>query len=221
MNTACSDCRTRKVRYGSFRRKSDGAVVQRYRCSVCHFTFSDSTFTLTYRQKRRDINQTVFTHLTGGFSQRRIALILNVNRKTVVRKFLFLGGHALSLVPLIHRQGPLVKVMEFDDLETFEHSKCKPLSVTLAVEHQSRRILGFRVSSMPAKGKLAQIARKKYGFRKDERAEARISLFNELKPLIAPDALIKSDKNPHYRPDVKRHFPGCVHQTTKGLESKN
>jgi transposase-like protein len=102
INTACSDCRTRKVRYGSFRRKSDGAVVQRYRCSVCHFTFSDSTFTLSYLQKRRDINQTVFTHLTGGFSQRRIALVKNVNRKTVVRKVLFLGGHALSLVPSIH-----------------------------------------------------------------------------------------------------------------------
>ena len=59
--------------------------------------------------------------------------------------------------------------VEFDDLETFEHTKCKPLSVTLMVEYKTRRILGFEVSQMPAKGRIAHIARKKYG----PRAECR------------------------------------------------
>lgn len=111
---------------------------------------------------------------------------------------------------------PKVRVLEFDDMESFEHSKCKPLSITLAVEHKSRRILGFRVSKMPAKGKLAKIARKKYGRREDHRARARQELFSELKPIVEVGALIKSDMNPYYPPDVKRHFKACRHEVFKG-----
>jgi hypothetical protein len=47
----------------------------------------------------------------------------------------------------------------------------------MAVEFKTRRILSYRVSRMPAKGLLAKMARKKYGFRKDERPKARRELF--------------------------------------------
>ena len=82
-----------------------------------------------------------------------------------------------------HQHSP-AKIMVFDDVETFEHSKCKPLAITLAVEEPTRRILGFKVSSMPAKGLLAALSRKKYGKRKDERPENRKLLFEELVPLV-------------------------------------
>jgi len=106
--------------------------------------------------------------------------------------------------------------MEFDDLETFEHTKCKPLSVTLAVEFETRRILGFEVSRMPAKGRLAMLSRKKYGPRKDKRSEGRRRLFHRLKPLLHERAIIKSDQNPHYMADVKRYFPKADYRQLKG-----
>jgi len=106
--------------------------------------------------------------------------------------------------------------LQFDDLETFEHTKMKPLSVTLAVEKGSREILGFEVSRMPAKGLLAGKALKKYGPRRDERAEGRDRLFRRIKSVVDPFALIQSDENPHYPADVKRHFPKCTHATVKG-----
>lgn len=107
----------------------------------------------------------------------------------------------------------LASHIEFDDLETFEHTKCKPLSVTMAVEHETRRILGFEVSKMPAKGKLAALARKKYGSRSDERAQARHRLFKDLQKLVTDQVLIKSDSNPHYLGDVKKYFPNGEHKT--------
>src|SRR5208282_3338540 len=107
---------------------------------------------------------------------------------------------------LYHQSKPLVTCMEFDDLETFVHTKCKPLSVTLAVEEKTRRILGVEVSQMPCKGTLAKISVKRYGFRKDERAEGRRRLFEKISSLLNEGALIKSDENPHYVNDVKRHF---------------
>jgi len=209
-------CRTGFVRRGSFRRKSDRARIQRYQCIGCHRSFSEATSSPCFNQKKRQFNVTIFKLLTGGYSQRRAALDLRINRKTVVRTFLLLGRYSHELLFSTNLEYPLAKTFQFDDLETFEHSKCKPLSVTLAVEQGSRRILGFRVAQMPAKGKLAELARKRYGKRQDHRSFKRADLFSELQHLVAPDAIIKSDQSPHYPEYVKRFFPGCTHQAYKG-----
>jgi len=111
---------------------------------------------------------------------------------------------------------PKAQKIQFDDLETFEHTKCKPLSVSLALEEQSRRVLWFEVSQMPAKGHLAAISRKKYGPRADHRPMARELLFTRLTQLVEPRATIKSDSNPHYPKDVVRFFPEAIHKTVKG-----
>ena len=119
-------------------------------------------------------------------------------------------------LPKLNAYFDQVQTIEFDDLETFEHSKLKPVSVTIAVEYQTRWILGFRVASMAAKGKLAALARKKYGPRDDHRTLKREELFSEIKNFIDPNAEIKSDQNPHYPPSVKMHFPQATHKTFKG-----
>src|SRR5690606_25611012 len=106
--------------------------------------------------------------------------------------------------------------MQFDDMETFEHTKMKPLSITLAVEKKTRFILGFEVSRMPANGLLAKRSVKKYGPRKDERTEARDRLFRRIKASVSPRALIQSDQNPHYPALVKMHFPNATYETFKG-----
>lgn len=152
----------------------------------------------------------------SGLSQRRLARVLKVDRKTVVRKFIFLGFYSYHLFQMENRIHPKAHTVQFDDLETFEHSKCKPLSVTMAVEEDTRRILGFKVAKMPAKGLLTHVAKKKYGYREDERPRAREKLFCDLKELVEESALFKSDMNPHYPPDVKKHFPRGIHQAFKG-----
>jgi hypothetical protein len=148
-------------------------------------------------------------------SQRRMAKFLKISRTTVERKFRFLAMKARA-----YNQQSLgetfVTHMQFDDLETFENSKCKPVSVTMAVEKSSRKILGFEASQMPAKGHLARIARKKYGYRRDDRALGRRKLFHKIKPQISEFAEIYSDQNPHYLEDVRKFFPNAVHKTTKG-----
>lgn len=149
-------------------------------------------------------------------SQREVARFLNINRKTVVRQFRFSLATAKEELKSWNEKFPKCQEVEFDDLETFEHTKCKPLSVTLMVESKTRRILGFEVAQMPAKGPLAKIARKKYGPRADHRPQARKKLFSEMKDLVAERAVIRSDSNPHYPPDVRAYFPFATHQTVLG-----
>ena len=64
-----------------------------------------------------------------------------MNRKTLVRKFRFMAEQARIQQARWLREvseSPLMEV-QFDDLETSEHTKCKPLSVALAVEpHQEK-----------------------------------------------------------------------------------
>jgi hypothetical protein len=69
---------------------------------------------------------------------------------------------------------------------------------------------------MPAKGLLAKISVKKYGKRPDHRPLARKRLFKNLKELVEPTALIKSDMSPHYTNDVKEYFPEATHHAYKG-----
>ena len=211
-----SEFRPKVVRNGNFRRKSDGRVVQRLLCKECGKGFSYATFDACYRQNKRHKNDPLRKLLCSGVSQRRAALILKISRTTVVRKFLFLAAQAQKKTEDLLKSKPPATEIEFDDMETFEHTKCKPLSITLAVVSQERRILGFEVSRMPAKSALAKIALKKYGPRPDERPQGRARLFERIKPFIRADALIKSDQNPHYPRDVMRFFPHCTHKTYKG-----
>ena len=216
LNESLSENRPKIVRGGFFYRKSDRKRVRRFKCLGCKTWFSRSTEQACYRQNKRQINDRIAKELSSGVSQRRIARLLNISRNTVVRKLIFLGLQAEKNLMRKNKSLPQSEVIEFDDLETFEHSKCKPLSITLAVEHGTRRILGFEVSQMPAKGKLAKLALKKYGPRKDERYKARESLFDRLQYLVRPDAQIKSDENPHYPATVKKYFPAATHVRFKG-----
>lgn len=153
---------------------------------------------------------------SGGVSQREIARVEKLNRKTVARRLRFLGSLALKNFEIENSLEDQCSEIEFDDMETFEHTKLKPLSVTLAVQYKTRRILGFQASQMPAKGLLAQKSLKKYGYREDKRSEGRRRLFEDLKPLIFDRSIIRSDSNPHYVEDVKRYFPNAFHDRVLG-----
>lgn len=203
-------------RKGKFWRKSDGRWILRFHCVGCNKGFSQATLRPGFRQNKRNKNLIVRKLLCAGVSQREAARITGLNRKTIVRKLLYWAGIAEYKLSTNNQKNPRLTEVEFDDLETFEHTKCKPLSVTLMVEYKTRRILGFEVSKMPAKGHLAAISRKKYGVRRDERPEAREKLFTEMRKYLDPQALIRSDSNPHYVDPVKRHFPKARHQTIKG-----
>lgn len=201
---------------GFFYRKSDRKHVRKFKCLSCQRYFSYATRHPCFRQSKRHLNEQLRRLLCSGVSQRRAARILRISRTTVSEKLVFLGAQAEAKLRISNLERPKALTIEFDDMETFEHTKCKPLSITLAVEAPTRRILGVEVSKMPAKGRLAKFAMKKYGPRKDERTEAREKLFSKLKHLVHETALIKSDQNPHYPPTVRKHFPLARHERHPG-----
>jgi transposase-like protein len=211
-----SDTRINVVRNGYFRRKSDHRKIRRYRCLRCLKYFSFATTHPCFGQNKRQLNDKIRKLFCSGVSQRRIAKLLNISRDTVATKLKFLGKQA-RINNLSHNfQCESSPTVQFDEMETFEHTKLKPLSIPLAVDKKTRRILGFKVAVMPAKGHLAKLSRKKYGKRPDERIGARLSLLEEIQPFVYPFAEVESDQHPFYPREVKLKFPLGRHSTHPG-----
>ena len=207
---------------GTFRRKDSLSHIRRYDCSRCHRSFSRSTFEAEFRQQVRVHNETIQRLCVSGLSIRRMALLLGLSRELVARRIQLYGGLAqreLQKELKERSQDPrrLVTELQFDELETIEHTKLKPLSIGLAVETSSRRILGISVASMPCGGPLAHCSRKKYGPRKDERAKKASELFASLRPVVHPSSLkIRTDQKTLYPQWLKAHFPQMKHEAYKG-----
>lgn len=151
---------------------------------------------------------------------RRIALNFKISRTTVKRKLDFLASQAkIKHQDWLQERANTFKVVEFDDLETFEQTKCKPLSVSMAVEFKTRKIIGFKVSQIGAKGHLASVALKRYGKRKNESYKNRRELFKELTSIIPKDVVFKTDKHKDYPLIVNTYFPKAEHRTYKSLRA--
>jgi transposase-like protein len=213
-NPRCSSPTPRKN--GTFPRASDAKVIQRWLCTRCRLHFSAATFQAAYRQNKRRVNPDVAKLLSSGVSQRRIAKLLCIHRITVARKLAFLAQaaeqkHAQWLETL-----PKVTEVQFDDLITLEHTKCKPLAISLAVEAGTRKILGFEVSSIPASGPLAALSRRKYGRRPNQRPQALQSLFDTIRIALDAKVSFRSDEDPLYPVIVRRNFPGATHHRSPG-----
>lgn len=208
----------RIVRKGFYYRKSDSRRIRRYICKNCQTQFSSASQSPKRYQKVRRITHPLKGLLVSGVSQRRAARLLGVNPKTVARRFRFLAHEArLEQAHYLKKfeETPLASI-QFDDLETSEHSKCKPLSVALAIEPMTRKILGFQVSQMPAKGHLVKKAIRKYGYRRDERGKGWSALLGDLKKVVSPEVIIRSDENPHYPHFFKKYFPFSTHESLLG-----
>lgn len=204
------------IKRGCYIRASDEKRIQRFYCSKCGLSFSSQTTSFDYRLRKRRINQVVFRLLAKGLSQRGSAQVLGVDPKTIARRVIRFGSCAKKYVRQLQREQNKVTEVVFDEMESFEHTKLKPLTIPMVVENKTRRILAIEVGKIAAKGHLAQIARKKYGTRRCQRAEAINRMFTSLRQSLSSDIIIRSDESHHYPKPIKRHFPEALHLRYKG-----
>ena len=217
-NTNCSFFRRKEKIHGdgSFYRKSESRLIKRFRCVECGKKFSHATGTLEFGQKKRRVNSTLRDLLVSGVSMRRCAKVLKIHRTTVERKLVYLAQKArLSQDEFLKTLKGTVTHAQFDDLITVEHTKLKPLTVTIAVDAKTRFILGARVATIGAFGLLAEISRRKYGRRENRHKEALEDVFRKMAPTLAPFALLKSDEHNLYPEFVSRFAPTGRHERHK------
>jgi transposase-like protein len=214
-NSNCHSDRESIIKDGLFIRKNDSKKIQRYRCVCCKTRFSKATFSLAKNQKKRRVNEPLRKLICNSVSYRNAARILKINYKTVERKVSYLAaiGRLKQEKRLLRfKINPLTHI-QFDDLITNEHTKMKPLSVTIAVNATKGQkvILGAEVSQIAAFGHLAKKSVAKYGFRKSYHLEAIERLFSKIAHIVDYKALIESDEHKNYPPKVRTFFPKSKH----------
>jgi len=156
----------------------------------------------------------------SGVSQRRIARNFGVNPKTVVRKFLFLVEQArirhAGLLSTLARSPTKLELLQFDEMESFERSKCLPVSIPLVVDPITRRIIGIRACSMPAKGLLTRISYRKYGPRRDDRAKTASELFSSIQNVINENSDLDDGSESKISRVDKKAFSKCIAHHSEG-----
>ncbi len=209
------------IKDGSYFRADDSRLIQRYRCKSCGKRFSKATASDHYRLRRRRETFMIEHLLCAKASMRRIARVLKMDRKTVARRMIALEKRAIKKHKnlLAHLEKKKVTHMQFDDMITHEHTKMKPLSISLAVDKNTRLILGAQVSQIPAFGKLAKKSRRKYGYRQSFHEVAMTKLFESIYKTIDQDATVKSDMYKTYPRFVSKYLPSCKYITYEGGRS--
>ena len=206
-NACCTQSNARA--HGLYKRSSDGQVIKRYFCRMCKTTYSAATISPLKWQKKRHVNHSLMELLSNNVNLSAAARILRVNPKTVAKKLNFLGLVCRQMSKKNCKNYSKISEIQFDELQTIEHTKLKPLSVAVAVSKKERKILGFQVSRMPATGHLAKVSRKKYGKRPDDRLKGMRQLFYDLSQQLNTNISVSSDECPFYKGVVKTYFPAA------------
>jgi transposase-like protein len=205
----------RIIKDGYYHRKNDSRKISRFKCTHCKKKFSQSTFQLEYRQKKRRINHRLFLYLSSGVSQRRAARFINVDKKTVARRLRYLATKCRLKNDRFLSQfsGNQITHIQIDDLITSEHTKLKPLTVSSAICAKSRIILATSVAPIPAFGHLSKLSIRKYGRRMNFHHESLKTIFCKIRPLVCGEALIQSDKHKKYPEFIEQYFPCAKHES--------
>lgn len=209
------------IKKGYYKTKWNRQSVPRYKCKCCGVLFSTHTLLPTYKQKKPFLNKPIAKWYVSNTTQRRIAQNMGVNRKTVIRKFLYMAAQARKAHEAFVAGGKLKTSMaQFDEMETFEHTRLKPLSITLAVRAKTGQIIEAQVATMNCHGQTASLSQAKYGWRNDTRGAAREDVLKMVNQCSKPSMLIVSDKKTNYPKLVAQWVPHATLQQVDNSKPK-
>ena len=196
------------VKSGYFTTKYNHQPAPRYKCLKCGCVFSSHSKRAVRGQKKPHINKHIFKWVCSGVPINRIAANLEINKITVMKKIAWLANEARKEHEKAIEAGTLsTGYAQFDELETFEHSRLKPLSIAVAVRPKTGQILGVDIATMNAKGTQAAKSRELYGLREDTRDEATLNVLKMVARVARKDFTLGCDGKPSYPKLIKRAIP--------------
>jgi transposase-like protein len=140
--------------HGSYRPRCRPHPVPRFRCRLCHRTFSRQTFRADYRQKKPHLNAACLELMTACVGLRQAARVLRVARRTVERRFLWLGRHADDFLANRLRGARLTGPFHLDEMESFEANRYQPVTVPVLIDSRTLFLVGSDVGPLRRKGRM-------------------------------------------------------------------
>ncbi len=205
------------TRAGRYFPKCRSHPVQRFRCHDCGRTFSRQTFRADYRQKKPYLNAACLRLLVSCVGLRQAALVLQVARRTIERRFVWLARHAsdwhLNQLAGAELGGPF----QLDELESFESNRYQPVTVPVLIDRHTLFIVATEVGALRRKGKMTATQRRrraeherKHGRRPSQSTQAVRAVLSRLHQVVPPrqPIVLDSDHKPLYGQLGRTLFPG-------------
>ena len=173
--------------------------------------FSSHSLRANKGQSRPDVNQEIFKWACSGVPISRIAENVGVTQKTVASKLAWLAKQAERFHEKAIVSGELnTSYIQIDEMETYEHTRLKPLSISIAVRVKTGQIIDMKVATMNCHGPLAALSQKKYGLRKDTRKEANGSVIETVRRVVNTGSGLTVGC------DSKSSYPGLIKNVIQG-----
>jgi hypothetical protein len=164
--------------------------------------------------------------------QRQTATVLRVARRTVERRFVWLGRHARMYHENRLEDARLSGPFQLDELETFESNRFQPLTVPILIDRSTLFVVASEVGSLRRKGRLTKRQRERrdvhearYGRRPSESARVVRSVLGRLRPIVSGPVVLDSDRKPSYqrigRQLFARRFVGRTHDAKRRRDETN
>lgn len=142
---------------------------------------------------------------------RRTALVVGVNRTTIERKMTWLADRARAIHDEHLENGGLeTSLVQFDELQTFEHTRLKPVSVAVAIRAKTGEIIDVDVAMMASFGPMVRRTRELYPEWREARLGARESVFRSVAKCAKPGVTVRTDKDRRYPAIIERLIPGAM-----------
>ena len=195
IKVSCPKCGSKDLRKNGYvKRKKNQIKIREYKCFICKSKFTKNSISQSSYQKRPDLNEKVMGLYCEGNTLRGISRLLNCDYKTVVRKFRFMANLARNA----HLKNLFVgeiktTYIQIDEMETFEHTKDRPLGIQLAIRPKTSQIVSARVCRIPLGAKTVSPKKMESYNAMSTRFYGQTDMCIEVSKVLKDNATIKGD----------------------------
>lgn len=201
---------------GYFKPQCRSGPQSRYQCKACLRTFSNRTAADDARQRKPQINQLLPLLIGSGVTLRRAAKILKCAYNTIASRqpMLALRARLLHEKALLDPANATSRI-EFDEIETFEHSRHKNLTIALAVRGKNGFILSAKAGRIPSCAANPKAGQAGYRWTANQSPQACLAALAEAGRAARPGVVVAFDGKTTYPGHAKAAIPGCAPQGAK------
>ncbi len=141
-------------RHGSYSPRCRSRAVPRFRCRRCRRSFSRQSFRADRYHKKPYLNAPFLRLMVSCVGLRQTARVLQVARRTVEHRALWLARHAARYQSHRLAGAALRGPFQLDEMETFEANRYQPVTVPVLIHRRTLFLVGTAVGPLRRKGRM-------------------------------------------------------------------
>ena len=182
----CPKCKSKELKKRGFQ-KSKRGKTQVYQCKKCKKRFTRRNESINYRKRKQHLREKITKLYCERMSLNGIARVLNIDRKTVVRYFRENSELAKKANKKRLGKSLVTSYVQFDQLETFEHTKRKPIGIQISIRHKTGEIISAKAGYIPIRALSVAKGYTKEWNRKARNSTHLFKMLDETKPALNKD----------------------------------